>query len=266
MADRLRVRGSVRNAVVWQSVRASLVELSAARSRDRLDILDAGGGTGGFAVPLAVLGHRVTVVDASPDSLAALERRSAEADVTSLVRGVQGDAANLAAAVGAHAFDAVVCHSVLEVVDDPAAVLSGVAASTRPGGVVSVVAANKVAAVVHRAVAGRFDEALQALRDPLGRYGVNDPVPRRFSLADLETLVAVAGLSVVTSHGSRIFADIVPGGLFDADPAAVDSLIALELAAAEHPALSPIATQLHVLARRPEEPAPSASNGSPDRR
>ena len=56
MADRVRARASVRSAVVWQSVRAALDELSTRTSRQHLDVLDAGGGTGGFAVPLAVLG------------------------------------------------------------------------------------------------------------------------------------------------------------------------------------------------------------------
>jgi len=250
MADRFRVRGSVRSAVVWQSVRTALAGLCVDVGRSQLDILDAGGGTGGFAVPLAVLGHRITVVDASPDSLAALERRAAEADVTELVNGVQGDAARLSDVAGQHAFDFVVCHSILEIVEDPAAVLAAVATALRPGGLTSLLVANRVAAVVHRAAAGRFDEALRALNDPLGRYGPNDPVPRRFALAEVHELVAQASLSVVASHGSRVFADVVPGGLFDADPQSVDALIALELQAAEVPALREIATQLHVLARK----------------
>src|ERR1700677_1837865 len=39
--------------------------------RQALDIVDVGGGTGGLAVPFAALGHNVTVVDPSPDALAA---------------------------------------------------------------------------------------------------------------------------------------------------------------------------------------------------
>ena len=50
-----------------------------------LTVVDVGGGTGGFAVPLAQAGHRVTVVDASPDALAALTRRAAEAGVADRV-------------------------------------------------------------------------------------------------------------------------------------------------------------------------------------
>ena len=50
-----------------------------------------------------------------------------------------------------------------------------------------MLAANPVAAALHRALAGRFDEARQILADPAGRWGERDPTPRRFtreSLAD----------------------------------------------------------------------------------
>ena len=130
------------------------------------------------------------------------------------------------------------------------AVLAAVSAVLRPGGITSVVTANRLAAVLHRAAAGRFDEALHALRDPLGRYSATDPAPRRFALADLEVMFATAGLAVVATHGSRVFADLVPGGSLDADPGAVEALTALELEASEIPAFREIATQLHVVGRR----------------
>ena len=44
-----------------------------------------------FAVPLARLGHDVTVVDPSADALATLRRRADTAGVGDRVRGVQGD-------------------------------------------------------------------------------------------------------------------------------------------------------------------------------
>ncbi|HEY9439033.1 MAG TPA: methyltransferase domain-containing protein, partial [Streptomyces sp.] len=90
-------------AVVWDTVRAVLAARAATTGRGSLDIIDAGGGTGGFAVPLAGLGHTVTVVDPNPDSLAALERRAAEAGVR--VAGIQGDAAGLGELLPAGAAD-----------------------------------------------------------------------------------------------------------------------------------------------------------------
>ncbi|GHH62408.1 methyltransferase [Streptosporangium violaceochromogenes] len=239
---------AVRTAVVWDVLRAVLADRMSATGRDRLDIVDAGGGTGGFAVPLAGLGHAVTVVDPSPDSLAALERRAAEAGVE--VRALQGDAADLGDLLPAGGADLVLCHSVLEYVEDPAGALGAVAGLLREGGAVSVLAANPLAAALHRSVAGRFDEALRVLDDPEGRWGDRDPTPRRFTREALAALLSASGLRIGEVHGVRIFADLVPSRLLDGEPGAARALAALEQAAAVHPVLRDIATQLHILGHR----------------
>ncbi|NHC12313.1 methyltransferase domain-containing protein [Motilibacter deserti] len=247
-ADRSRVR----TGVVWDVLRSVLERTGGpGDAGDRpLDVLDAGGGTGGFAVPLAERGHNVTVVDPSPDALAALERRVAEAGVADRVSAVQGDAAGLLEVVSPGSVDLVLCHGVLEHVDDAASAVAAVAGCLRPGGTLSLLVANRNAAVLSRAIAGHFTEARQALSDPAGRWGDRDPMPRRFSDAELEQLLTEAGLVVGSVHGVRVFADLVPGALIDGEPGAVDALLALESAAAEHPAFRAVATQIHVLATR----------------
>lgn len=98
-----RRRRSVRTALVGEVLRVALAGRSRTDPAGGLDIVDLGGGTGGFAVPLAVEGHRVTVVDPSPDALASLERRASDEGVSKLVRGVQGDAAELPGLAGSRA-------------------------------------------------------------------------------------------------------------------------------------------------------------------
>ena len=97
-------------AVVWDVLDTLLAELATASGRAVLDVVDLGGGTGGFAVPIACLGHRVTVVDPSPDALAALQRRAAEAGLADLVRAEQGDAGALCEAEEPGSADLVLCH------------------------------------------------------------------------------------------------------------------------------------------------------------
>ncbi len=104
---------AARSSVVWEDLRRALGELADRRGRE-LAVVDAGGGSGGFAVPIAELGHRVIVVDPSPDSLASLERRAAEAGVGDRVSGRQGDLDTLAEAVGPEQADILLCHDVLE--------------------------------------------------------------------------------------------------------------------------------------------------------
>ena len=253
-----------RTAVVRDILRTVISALAAQAGRPRLDILDAGGGTGGFAVPLAGLGHNVTVIDPSPDSLAAAERRAAEMNVPLSV--VQGDVADLAMVAGEASADLVLCHSVLEYVDSPADAMASIAQVLRPAGAVSVLAASSVAAVIHRALAGRFDDARRLLAEigsgsgqPAGppatgvagtSQGPGAAPPRRFTLAAVVGLIEGAGLRAGRAHGVRVFADLVPGMFADADPGAADALLALEQAASAHPAFHDIATQFHIVGYR----------------
>lgn len=252
--------------VVLDVLQAVVSAMTAETGRPALDILDAGGGTGGFAVPLASLGHRVTVVDPSPDSLAAAQRRAAEQDVP--LHAVQGDAADLAVLAGERSADLVLCHSVLEYVDSPAAAMAAIAAVLRPGGTVSVLTASAVAAVIHRALAGRFDDARRLLASIGNGPVAGDPGaagtvaagavatglvaagPRRFTLAGVTGLIEEAGLRPGAALGVRVFADLVPRVVADVDPGAAQALQGLELAVSAHPAFHDFAAQFHVLGYR----------------
>jgi S-adenosylmethionine-dependent methyltransferase len=227
-------RELVRTGVVWDAV--------AARLESGARVVDIGGGTGGFAVRLAQQGHAVTVVDPSPDALAALGRRADEAGVADLVTGVQGDLTDLDIAGGA---DVVLCHGVLEVVPDPAVALRTIAGVLRPGGLLSLLVAQRHAAVVARAMAGHFQQALALLDDPAatGRG-------RRYTADEVTALLADAGFTVETTQAVRVFADLVPGSLLDLEPGATAALVDLERAVAGRPEYLPLATQVHVIAKR----------------
>ncbi|MEV6525494.1 methyltransferase domain-containing protein [Longispora sp. NPDC051575] len=241
-----RTHAAPRTAVVWAVLRAELER----RAGEKLTIVDVGGGTGGFAVPLAEAGHTVTVVDASPDALAALARRAAETGVAERVTAVQGDADRLGELVPTGGADLVLCHSVLEFVDDPVAVARDLAGALRPGGAASIVVANRVAAALARAIAGQLPAALATFQDPDGRGGPRDTLLRRYDADSASALLARAGLSVEQVHGVRVAADLVPGALLDTEPGAYEALLRFELATAAVPPYRDIATQIHLLARR----------------
>jgi S-adenosylmethionine-dependent methyltransferase len=246
-------RDGARSALLWDVLRTVVSARVAETGRQALDIVDVGGGTGGLAVPFAALGHTVTVVDPSPDALAAAQRRAAEAGAR--LASVQGDAASLDSVVGSATADLVICHNVLEYVEEPADAMSAIARVLRPSAVVSVLASNAVAAVLHRALAGRFAEARQLLAasvpasaaTPSPRVGT---APRRFTLPELTALITGAGLRAGEAHGLRIFGGLVPGALLDGDAAAAEALRALEEAASSTPPLRDIAAQLHVFGHR----------------
>jgi S-adenosylmethionine-dependent methyltransferase len=233
-------RDSARTAVVWESLGSMLDE--SGPDQPGLKVLDIGGGTGGFAVRVAGLGHRVTVVDPSPDALAALARRAREVGVE--VTALQGDLSDLSALVDEA--DVVLCHGVLEVVDDPAAALAAIHEVLRPGGRLSLLVAQRHAAVIARAMAGHVAQALALLDDS----GTTGRTGRRFTADEVTGLVAGAGFEVGSVHGIRVFADLVPGPLLDLEPGTSAALLDLERAVSERPEYLPLATQLHLVATR----------------
>ncbi len=222
-----------------------------------LRVLDVGGGTGNFAVPLARLGHDVTVVDPSADALATLARRAQTAGVGDRVRGMQGDGDRLREVLpraesagpdgGTHdGYDLVLCHWVLEVVDDPAATLREIAAALRPEGQVSIAATNTAGAVLGHALAGHPLDALAIVEGRESGSRRSRPV-RRFAPLDLLALVRDAGLHADTWRGVAVVADLLDA----ASGADSDAVRTLELALAETSPYRDIATGLHLLAVRP---------------
>jgi hypothetical protein len=201
----------------------------------------------------------VTVVDPSPNALATLHRRAAEAGVQHLVSPVQGDADSLGEVVGAASADLVLGHGVLEVVEDAAVATGALAAATAAGGAVSILVANRYAAVLVRALAGRMADARRLLDDPDGRLGTGDPLLRRFETGGLTALLEGSGLRVELVQGDGVVVDLVPSGVLETHPGAADQLVELELAAAGRAPLRDVASRLHVLARRldPTRRAPS---------
>lgn len=231
-------RAAARHSVVWSGLEPVL-------SHGRCTVLDVGGGTGELAVRVALAGHDVSVVDPNPDALAALARRAAECGVD--VAGKQGDLDRLTQHVAPSSVDLLLCHGVLEMVEDPARALARAVEVLRPGGVLSLVVSQRHAAVVARALAGHFVRARELL-DPDAT--VSPRAGRRFTHDEVTRLLTEAGTVVERIDGIQVFSDLVPGALVDIEPGAAAALAELERAVAGLPEYRSLASRLHLLARR----------------
>jgi S-adenosylmethionine-dependent methyltransferase len=244
-------RGGVRPSAVVSAV-GHLADECSQRLGRPLEVLDLGGGTGGVAVPLAEAGHHVTVVDPSPDALASLGRRAREAGIVDRVMAVQGDGDSLDSVLAGRHVDLACCHGTLEFVDDPATTLHAVAQALGDGGVLSLLVSGRLSVVFAKAIAGEFGQARAALVDPSGRWGSTDPLPRRFDVEQLETLLADAGFTDVRVRGTNILGHLVPASLIDseADRAALAELDELLVTGPGREFLRTLGNALHVVARR----------------
>jgi hypothetical protein len=115
---------------------------------------------------------------------------------------------------------------------------------------VSVLVANRTAALLHRAIAGKLTEAAALLDEPTGRLPA-EAMLRRFDTDALLALLTDAGLVAELVQGHGVLSELVPGSALQQDPSAQDALAALELRLAPTPPLRDIAARLHAVARRP---------------
>ena len=203
------------------------------------EVVDLGGGTGGMAIGLGERGYRVRVVDPSPDALAALGRRTAEVHLNDSVSGLQGDATDLVEVVGAASTDLVVCHKVLEVVDDPDQALAAIRTVLRPGGALSLVVTQRHAVVLTQAIGGHIAQAHRTWA-----------APGMFDRDRILALVRRAGFEVVATHGVGAIADHVAESVLDSEAGAHAELLALEAEVATDAAFQALAPLLHVFATR----------------
>lgn len=219
--------------LLWASVCAMVRGYAAPR------VLDCGGGSGSLAVPLAARGARVTVVDVSIDALSTMLRRATEAGVRDSVTAVQAEAESMAELLPPTGFDVVLVHGVLESASNPGLALQQIGAVLRPAGVVSVLVANPVAAVLGRALAGDVTGALAAFhRSSENAYDLNTVLGQ----------CAAAGLEVTAVEGVGVFIELVPGVQLER----AGSLVALSELEAATAGLAPyrdIASRLHIVAR-----------------
>ncbi|MFP5020563.1 class I SAM-dependent methyltransferase [Pseudonocardia phyllosphaerae] len=243
--------GGAHGAAVFRALDGEIERMRGDSGGRTPRVLDVGGGSGTWAVPLASAGCAVTVVDTSPNALATLSRRAGEAGVTDRVTPINGDVDTLAEVAPAGGADLVLGHGLLEVVDDPGAVLRALAEATAPGGVVSVLTVGRYGAFIGRVAAGRLAEARAVLTDPDGRDGPDDRLVRRFDASYLRSLVAATALlDIGTLQGDGTLEAWLPGPGPDGEAAGRDERDELDALASTVPSLAEVAPRLHLLARR----------------
>ena len=107
-----------------------------------------------------------------------------------------------------------ICHRVLEVIESPAEALLAMATTLRPGGVLSLLVAQRHAIVLSQALAGHIALARRSYADPT-----------RLDYDQVIDAVRHAGFTVLASHGIGAIADHVPERLIE-EPGAYDELVA----------------------------------------
>ncbi len=237
--------GRLRLDLAFASLQEFLPEV-----KGSLSALDLGCGTGATAIRLARLGAHVTLLDSSPAMLELAHRCAQEAGVGDRITIRLGDATRLADALTAEPFDVILCHNLLEYVDDPGFVLRAAGRAMRaPSSILSVLVRNQAGEVLKAALqTGDLTAAEHNLAAEWGQESLYGGKVRLFTPSALDAMLKDASLSVTAQRGVRVASDYLPSRISrDAD---YDRILELERKLGTRPEFAAIARYTHCFARR----------------
>lgn len=239
--------GRLRYGLAFANVRRHLD----ARSRR---VLDAGGGNGLDAIPFGAQGHTVALLDYSAEMLAEA-RRNAEADgIAERMTFHQADLTAIPTLFPEAQFDVVLCHNVLQYVDDVGAALRAMCHVLRPGGLISLVSVNRYSESYRQALQRLDLDAAYTNLDATSIMTVVFGVPMRaYAAEEMRQPLREAGCAVLGEYGLLCVCGYIPNNDIKYDPVFFAKLERLESAMSDKYPYYLLARYFQVVARK-EQP------------
>lgn len=237
----------------WGILRCKLTQANLAKHLETgpLHILDAGGGNGSDSFPLAQQGHFVEIVDYSEQMLSDAAHRIKRANLQDRVTVHQANVQEVDHLFPASHFDAVLCHNVLQYVEDVPALLTGLASLLKVGGLLSLISINRYSQSYHAAfLRDDLVEALAQVDNHRQRSHLFDTVMTNYSVEEMSTLLDSAGFQVVQDYGLRCLYDYWGDNERKFDPVIAEQLERLEFALMDRYPYKLLARYYHVIARK----------------
>jgi len=215
-----------------------------------LRALDLGCGTGAMAIRLAGLGFTVTGLDASQEMLEIAQQQAREAGHSEKIDFLLGDISQPATLLRAESFDVVLCHNLLEFVDDPATVIRMAARALRgPLGMISILVRNRPGEVLKAALLnGNLAAADRNLTAEWGDESLYGGKVRLFEAKKLRAMVVAEPFTVVAERGVRVISDYLAPTVSGTEEYA--QVFELERKLGWRPDFAAVARYSHFLARR----------------
>ena len=240
-------------ALPWGVLRYRQTQANLARhlGAEPLRILDAGGGNGLDSMPLAGQGHFVEIVDYSEQMLAEAVRRAAQANLQDHIAVHRANVQDVGRLFPESHFDVVLCHNVLQYVEDVPALLKNLARPLKTGGSMSLISINRYSQSYHAAfLRGDLAEALSQLDARDMKAHIFDTVMTNYSIDEMCTMLAGAGYRIEKDYGLRCLCDYWGDNERKLDPTIFEQLERLEYALTDRYPYKLLARYYQVIARK----------------
>jgi S-adenosylmethionine-dependent methyltransferase len=207
----------------WGQLKYRLAQVYLARHlpnvHEPLQILDVGGGNGLEAIAYAKQGHTVAVLDLSVDLLASARHNAEAAGVIEKTSFHQVDLADIPTLFPKAEFDVVLCHNVIEFMDDAGSALRSICQPLRHEGLLSVLSVNRYSEAYCEVLLRQNPEtALGKLDAQTAKSGVFGADRKLRTASELIELLPQAGCLLLAQYGVRCVNDFLPDNDLKADP------------------------------------------------
>lgn len=189
-------KGKVREAVLMRDLSEYLSD------KNKLNILDVGGGQGQIALQLAQMGHSVDIVDVSADMLEVAKNRADELELTNV--NFINESVQALPSVLSQQYDLVLCHAVFEWLEQPQQAFEILHQLCKDQGAISLMYYNAVGQMYSNLCYGNFDYIDAGLK---AKKVVKLNPQSAIEPTDVESWANGLGLSLDSISGVRCFHD-----------------------------------------------------------
>ncbi len=199
-----------------------------------LRILDIGGGNGVDAISLAAQGHSVAILDPSAELLEEARHNAQAAGVSERMEFYGAEIASIPKLLPQGAFEVILCHNVLQYVNDLRAAIETICHSLVPGGLISIICINRYSEPYRMALQQlRPDAAYEKLNTTAIFSSVFKIDVRAYTAEEMSRAFQEVGCDVLAQYGLRCVFDYIPNNDLKNDPAFFAELERLEYAMSE---------------------------------
>lgn len=237
-------KGQIRLAMLETDLREVVPFISEA---SRYTILDAGAGTGEFALQLATPGTSLVLTDISENMLLQAKASFEESFPAVSAQFIHSPINQLAEKLD-RKFDLVLCHAVLEWLEDPRAAIRQLVSFIEPGGYLSLMFFNRNSLIMRQMLNGN----LKKLKSENFKDKKTTLTP--ISPLEPETVyhwLEVEGLSLLRKTGVRVMYDYMAGNV--RSKRSFDDILEMEKRYASQEPFRSLGRYIHVVCQLPQE-------------
>lgn len=200
------LKGDIRLAILERDCGTHLPIKPFATTDTRWRILDAGGGQGQFSLRLAAAGHDVVICDISAEMLKLAEEQVNGLGLQERVQLVHCAVQDLPAHLNHIQFDMVICHAVMEWMQEPQTLLPCLTSYLKPQGFLSLTFYNLHSLIYKNLLRTNFKKIIN--QDYSGQKGSLTPINPLDPQQVLEW-ISTMPLAIKSHSGIRVFHDYI---------------------------------------------------------